>query len=91
MHYSIASLFSTILGVFFNYFTIGRVVFSNKTNKHISRFFVVYGINYFINLLLLNYFDSKQVNMIIAQAIVIIPISALTYVLNKKFVFAGEN
>ena len=91
IHYSIASLLATILGVIFNYFTTGRIVFNNSDSKLLIKFFGVYGIGYLINLLFLKIFDSYQVNMLIAGAILIFPMAFLSYFLNKTFVFRVEN
>ncbi len=51
LHYSLSLLFSQILGVLFNYKTTGYLVFENKSNKLVLRFFLVYVAIYFINLL----------------------------------------
>ena len=91
IHYAIASLLATILGVLFNYFTTGRIVFNNSDSKLLIKFFGVYGITYLINLLFLKIFDSYQVNMLIAGAILIFPMAFLSYFLNKTFVFQVEN
>lgn len=50
LHYSLALLFSQILGILFNYKTTGYIVFENKSNKLIHKFFLVYSIIYLINL-----------------------------------------
>ena len=51
LHYSIALLVSQIIGVLFNYKTTGYLVFQNKTNKLIIKFFIVYGFLYLLNVL----------------------------------------
>lgn len=51
LHYSLALLFSQIIGVIFNYKTTGYLVFQNKTNKLIIKFFIVYGLLYLLNVL----------------------------------------
>ena len=91
IHYSIALLFSTILGVLFNYFTTGRIVFNNSSPKLLIKFFGVYGITYLINLLFLKIFNYYQVDMLIAGAILVLPIAILSYFLNKVFVFRVKN
>ncbi len=91
IHYSIASLFATILGVLFNYFTTGRIVFHNSDPKLLIKFFGVYGITYLINLFFLRIFDIYHVNMLIAGAILVLPIAVLSYFLNKTFVFQFKN
>lgn len=91
IHYSIASLLATILGILFNFFTTGRVVFENNNPKLLFKFFGVYGVIYLINLFFLKIFDSCQVNMLIAGAILVLPISILSFILNRSFVFLVNN
>ena len=90
-HYAIALLIATILGVLFNFFTTGRIVFKNRDPKLLFKFFGVYGITYLINLLFLKIFNSYQVNMLIAGAILIFPIAILSYFLNQALVFRVKN
>ena len=91
IHYAIASLMSTILGILFNFFTTGRIVFKNSDPKLIYKFFGVYGISYLIGLFFLRIFNTYQVNMLIAGAIMILPMAILSYFLNRTFVFKGDN
>ena len=91
LHYSLASLLGTILGVIFNYFTTGRIVFHHRDARLMIKFFGVYGISYLVNLFFLIIFDKLQVNMLIAGAILILPIALLSYFLNKTFVFKENN
>jgi putative flippase GtrA len=87
IHYAIASLFSTLLGILFNFFTTGRIVFQNRNPKLLFRFFAVYGIIYLIGLLFLKIFNTYHMNMLIAGAILVFPIAILSFFLNKTFVF----
>ena len=91
IHYALASLISTIIGVLFNFFTTGRIVFKNNEPKLILKFFGVYGIIYLINVLLLKIFDTYHVNMLIAGAILVFPVAILSYFLNKTLVFRVKN
>jgi putative flippase GtrA len=87
VHYSIASLVSTILGIIFNFFTTGRIVFNNKENKLILKFFMVYLVTYLVNLLCLRGLELLHMDMLIAGAITTLPIALLSYLLNSIFVF----
>lgn len=87
LHFSIASLCSTILGILFNFFTMGRIVFTNKENKLIFKFFGVYGISYLVNVFLLSIFNHYHVDMVLAGGILLLPIALLSYFLNKLLVF----
>ena len=91
VHYAIALLLATILGILFNFFTTGRIVFRNNDPKLIIKFFGVYGITYLIGLLFLKIFDSYHVNLLIAGAILLLPNAMLSYLLNKVLVFRVKN
>ena len=88
LHYSIAVIFSTILGVCFNFKSIGRLVFNSHNNEKIYRFISVYIIVYLLNisgLWIFSYAGLK--NMYVAGAILLTPISIVSFILNSKFVF----
>lgn len=90
VHFSIAALFSTILGVLFNFKTIGMLVFNNSNNYLIFKFIGVYCVIYFINIFFLNIFNNFRFNMFIAGAIMILPMALLSFILNKYLVFKGK-
>jgi putative flippase GtrA len=87
VHYALASLLGTIMGIIFNFFTTGRIVFLNKELKLIFRFFLVYGITYLVKLFFLRIFDSYKIDMLTAGAVLLFPIALLSYSLNKTLVF----
>lgn len=88
LHYTIAVLFSTILGILFNFKTIGVLVFKNNNNRLINRFFAVYAINYILNVSFLKIFKMAGMeNMYINGLILVLPLALLSFILNKKFVF----
>ena len=87
IHYSIASLLSTIVGVLFNFKTTGRFVFDNRKNSLLGKFFMVYAVIYGCNVGLLKILDGFAVDMYVAGALLLLPMALLSYVLNKKFVF----
>ena len=87
-HYSIAVLISTILGVLFNFKTIGEIVFNNKSNRLILRFCMVYFITYWLNVFII--FIFKKViseNLYLVGFLALIPVALITFFLNKYFVF----
>lgn len=90
LHYAAASFLATILGVVFNFFTTGRLVFQNSDNSRIFGFFLVYGIVYVFNLAGLSLLDKLQFNLYLAGLIMIPPAAILAYVLNRRFVFGGK-
>jgi len=86
-HYVLAILFATILGVVFNFQTIGRLVFKDINFYLFFRFTVLYVVSYFINIILMYYLRSTGFNNYLAGALLIVPMSLLVYFLNKKYVF----
>ncbi|OGI00793.1 MAG: polysaccharide biosynthesis protein GtrA [Candidatus Melainabacteria bacterium GWF2_32_7] len=90
-HYSAAVLFATILGVLFNFKTVGKLVFRNSNNTLIFRFITVYIVIYVLNIISLSIFKMYKIDLLLAGAIVILPLAVLSFVLNKKFVFEGKN
>jgi putative flippase GtrA len=96
LDYRYAVLVSTIMGILFNFKTLGTLVFKRKNNnKLIFRFISVYTVIYLLNVEALRIADSVNVNIdqkvkiIFAGAILVIPSSIISYVLNKFFVFRG--
>jgi putative flippase GtrA len=86
--YPLAVLFANVLGVLFNFKTIGGIVFKNKNNKKIFKFFGVYGFLYFLNvggIKILKILGCQ--NMYVNGLILVIPLALLSFTLNKKFVF----
>ena len=56
LHYILASLLGTILGVIFNFHSIGKLVFGTHDYRLIVRFFGVYGITYVLSIIFLYFF-----------------------------------
>lgn len=90
MHYSLAVFLSTVLGVLFNFKTIGKLVFGSHDNSLIFRFVTVYVLLYFINISCLWFFKINGFeNMYVNGFILLVPLALVSFVLNKKFVFKG--
>ena len=88
MHYSLAVLCSTILGVLFNFKTIGKLVFGSHDNSLIFRFVAVYIVIYILNISFLWLFKYLGFeNMYINGVVLLAPLTVVSFVLNKKFVF----
>lgn len=86
--YPLAVLFSTILGVLFNFKSIGKLVFDSHDNSLILHFIAVYIVIYILNvsgLWTLKYFSFE--NMYINGFVLLAPLAIVSYVLNKNFVF----
>ena len=90
LNYPIALLISTVLGVMFNFKTIGLIVFNNSNNRLIFRFIAIYAICYCINVFVLFILKKLILNPIYAQAMLALPVALLAYILNKRFVYISE-
>lgn len=87
LHYTLAALFATILGVLFNFHSIGKLVFDHHDYRLIFRFFGVYGMIYLLNIAGLSIFDLFSIDMYLAGALLIAPMAIISFILNKTFVF----
>ncbi|MFA5793885.1 MAG: GtrA family protein [Candidatus Brocadiia bacterium] len=90
LHYTIAALASTILGVLFNFKTTGIFVFKSNRNSLLFKFIGVYAVIYLLNIACLKIFNMLEVNMYLAGAILILPLAVLSFILNKKYVFKEQ-
>jgi len=95
LKYLLAFSISYVAGVLFNFQTIGKLVFKNKNNKLLFRFVGVYVVIYLLNAEGLRIADALNINieyktkMLIASAILVVPMAMVSFVLNKLFVFRG--
>lgn len=90
MHYTLATLISTVLGIIFNFFTTGKVVFRSLEGRRFFLFVLVYAVTYVVNILLLRLLvDDIHINKLIAGALVTLPVALLSYYLNARWTFRG--
>ena len=90
MHYTLAMLISTVLGIIFNFFTTGKVVFRSLEGRRFFLFMLVYAVTYVVNILLLRLLvDVIHINKLIAGALVTLPVALLSYYLNARWTFRG--
>lgn len=88
LHYSLAAFFGTVLGILFNFQTIGRLVFGRSDSKFVFfRFVAVYAIGYFLNVGLIYVLKRAGLNDYLAGAVLVLPVATLVYLLNGRFVF----
>ena len=87
LHYVIASFFATVLGILFNFHSIGRLVFDRHDYRLIFRFFGVYGITYVLSIIFLYFFDLAGIGMYLAGALLLAPMAVISFLLNKYHVF----
>jgi len=92
IHYSLAVFLSTLLGVLFNFKTIGNLVFKSNDNSLIFRFILVYVLIYLLNITFLWLFKINGLeNMYINGLLLLVPLALISFVLNNKFVFIKTN
>ena len=87
LHYSLAALLATILGVCFNFFTTGKFVFDALQKKYIFRFLLVYFLLYILNVLFLKILLKNGLNEYTSGFILLPAMAILGYVLQSKFTF----
>jgi putative flippase GtrA len=69
LHYTIAGLIGTILGILFNFKTTGLLVFESNKNRLILKFIGVYGINYVISMSLLTLLERSGVDAFLSLSL----------------------
>lgn len=87
LHYAVAALLGTILGILFNFKTYGTLVFASRDNRLIGRFFGVYAITYVIAIGVLKLFKYLGVHVLVTSAAMTLPMAYLSYQLNRRWVF----
>jgi putative flippase GtrA len=91
LHYSLATLISTVLGIIFNFFTTGRIVFRNMDNRRFIRFILVYAFTYLVNVLFLKgLVEGLSMDKLLAGALVTLPVALLSYYLNSIWTFRNS-
>jgi len=92
MAYPIAALFATILGVLFNFKTIGSIVFGHEGHSRLIHFIAVYTLIYILNVFGLWGLEQLSLdNKYIAGALLLAPLALVSFLLNKKYVFNKVN
>lgn len=85
---SISLLLSTILGVLFNFKTIGILVFKNRNNKLLFRFFLCYGLMYLLNIVFMNSISYYFAFNDYITGGIVLPITAvMSFFIQKTYVF----
>jgi len=87
LNYILASLFATLIGILFNFKTIGMIVFRTHNNALIFRFFGVYGVTYLLNIAGLTLLKWAGLGSYAGGAVLVVPIGFVGFLLNKTFVF----
>jgi putative flippase GtrA len=91
LEYRTALLIATVCGVLFNFKTTGTLVFKTKSNRLIIRFIIVYLFIYLFNVVALQITNFLGVNLFLSQALLVLPLACLSYILNRQFVFNNRD
>lgn len=83
----VALLLSTTLGVLFNYFSTGRLVFAWRNSRRLWRFMGVYAALYTANAWALITLEKHDIPALWAQALLLPAFVLLAFMLNSYFVF----
>jgi putative flippase GtrA len=86
----IVLLISNLIGMIFNFFTTGGIVFTDVRISRFPRFFICYGAIYLIYLELINWLEPIFNSRIIAMTIIVIPVTFLSYLILNFFVFTNK-
>jgi len=89
--YQAAAVAATVIGVVFNFFTTGHVVFENSDLKKIVGFFAVYGITLVVNLVLLTWLVEAGFSKVYGPIVLLPPLVILSFLLNKYLVFGKRS
>lgn len=82
-----ALLAGNVAGMTFNFFTVGGMVFLDLSLTRVPSFILCYLTIYFINLELIGWVSTLAGGRIVAQAILALPMAALSYLILSSFVF----
>lgn len=82
---------STLVGATFNFFTIGSLVFGSAERGRFARFIVVYAIVFVVNCASMAALEGFSLAPALVQALMLPELAALSYILNRDFVFARRS
>lgn len=88
---SVAALaFATIIGVLFNFQSIGRIVFAGGGSDRLFPFVAVYAVQFALNALALRALESLGVSPLLAQAAMVPFVAIGGFLAMRRFVFADR-
>jgi putative flippase GtrA len=85
-----AAIVGTILGVLFNFFSTGGIVFKNRAARLLPRFVGVYVVQMALNVAALHALETEGLHALVAGALVLPPLAVFTYFALRRFVFRPE-
>ncbi|MCG2593051.1 GtrA family protein [Ramlibacter sp. XY19] len=85
-----ALLAGVLAGVVFNYVTIGGYAFRQLSCRNFPWFVACYAVVYLTNLGLIELLAFRGLGVILAQAVVTVPLAVLSYLMMRYLVFTGS-
>lgn len=85
-----AIVLATILGILFNFFTTGRVVFGNRSARALIPFVLSYAVTMAVNLGLMEFLVRFSLHPLLAQAMSLPAIVVTAYWINARIVFRAR-
>jgi putative flippase GtrA len=83
---NIAVVVSTVLGVLFNFYSYGALVFTQRGGRF-APFVLVYSLLMLLNIACLNVLMWLGLPALVGSAILIMPLALAAYVLSSKYVY----
>lgn len=90
-NYRAAIVVATLIGIAFNFFTTGRVVFGNRSARAALPFVLGYGVTLAVNLTLAELFVAAGAIPPVAQALALPFVVLASYFINARLVFRGKS
>ena len=90
LHYAVATVLSTILGVLFNFKTTGYLVFKNKDNKLLWKFIQIYILTTCLSILGLKCAKMADINLYYAGLFLTGIMAIISFLMQKYYVFRGN-
>jgi putative flippase GtrA len=88
--YQVAAVIgATALGILFNFFSTGRIVFGSGKLGLLPRFIGVYLVQCALNILLLRAIVGMGVHLLLAEAIILFLLAIGTFFAMRRFVFCA--
>lgn len=89
VNFAISNLVSLILGIFFSFYTQSSVVFKNSGRSVFVRYVAMWTGLYFLNTMIIGSLIRLGASAYAAGALAIFPITALSFFLQKYFIFTA--
>ena len=87
LRYPLAAAIATVLGILFNFQTTGRLVFGSHDFSLVLRFLAVYAISYVVGIALLGWAERHGISVLLAAAVLAVPMGFFSYTLQRLLVF----